>query len=137
MDDYREMLKTGQVITDLLPIPQERPELDINMIDADGKIETEGGKYPQNPETDLISGKGDGSKVLDNIAADGANVIGKALVVEIEAQNVSVGSLVDEKALDLQNGTVKNGREGEEFMEADDHMESQKKSAPSKEKESE
>ncbi|KAK1389783.1 High mobility group B protein 15 [Heracleum sosnowskyi] len=128
MGNYREMLKTAQVISNVLPIQQQPLGIDINMIDADGKIEAEGGDSPQTPETELSSGNDDRSK-LDNINADGDNVMVKAYGVEIKAETVGVGSLVDKKAVELHNGVVKNGQ-GLELMEADNQMESQKKSAP-------
>lgn len=136
MDDYREMLKTGQVISNVLPMKQQPLEIDINMIDADAKIEAEGGDSPQTPQTELSSGYGDRSK-LDNITADGDNVMVKTRGVEIKAQNVGMGYLVDKKALELHNRVVNNGQEGVELMAADDQMRSQKKSAPSEGKEPE
>ncbi|WOH08266.1 hypothetical protein DCAR_0727704 [Daucus carota subsp. sativus] len=111
MLDYREMLKTGQVLTDVLPIQQQPRELEINMIDADVNIETE-----------LSSGKGDRSR-LDYITED--------------QNNVGIGSLVEKKALESPNRVAKNGQEGEGFMQADDQVVSQKKSPPGEERESE
>ncbi|KAL8121113.1 hypothetical protein AgCh_018034 [Apium graveolens] len=136
MDDYKEMLKTGQVISNVLPNKQQPLEIDINMIDADAKIEAEGGGSPQTPQTELSSGYGDRSK-LDNITADRDNVMVKAHGVEIKAQNIGMVSLVDKKTLEVHNGVVNKGQEGIELMETNDHMESQKKSAPSEGKESE
>ncbi|KAL1808282.1 hypothetical protein ACET3Z_025272 [Daucus carota] len=111
MLDYREMLKTGEVLTDVLPIQQQPRELEINMIDADVNIETE-----------LSSGKGDRSR-LDYITED--------------QNNVGIGSLVEKKAFESPNRVAKNGQEGEGFMQANDQVVSQKKSPPGEERESE
>ncbi|WOH13524.1 hypothetical protein DCAR_0833034 [Daucus carota subsp. sativus] len=137
MDDYRERLRTGQVVSDVLPIQQQAPEIDINMIDGDENIENECGDSPQTPENESSSGKSDKSNLVDNMTADRDRDFGKSLGLEIGAQNVGMGALVDEKALELQKKVVENGREGEEFFKADDQMDLQKNSAPNMETESE
>ncbi|KAL1807174.1 hypothetical protein ACET3Z_030242 [Daucus carota] len=136
MDDYRERLRTGQVVSDVLPIQQQAPEIDINMIDGDENIENECGDSPQTPENESSSGKSDKSNLVDNMTADRDRDFGKSLGLEIGVQNVGMGALVDEKALELQK-VAENGREGEDFLKADDQMELQKNSAPNMETESE
>ncbi|KAL1178751.1 hypothetical protein V6Z11_A03G115700 [Gossypium hirsutum] len=43
MEDYREKLRTGQVLGNALPLPQQVPEMDVGMAEADMKLdETEG-----------------------------------------------------------------------------------------------
>lgn len=137
MDDYRERLKTGKVVTDVLPIQQQPLEFDINMIDGDENIGTECGDSPQTPENESSSGKSDKSNWLDNMTADRDRDTGKSLGVQIGAQNVGMETLVDEKALELQKKVVENGCEGEEFLDAVDQMELPKNSAPNMETESE
>lgn len=44
MEDYRERLKTGRVISDAVPLQQWLPERDIDMVEANMKAdEAEGG----------------------------------------------------------------------------------------------
>lgn len=137
MDDYRKRLKTGQVVNDVLPIQQQPPGIDINMIDGDENIDTECGDFPQTPENESSSGKSDKSNLLDNMTADRDRDMGKSLGVDIGAHNVGMGTLVDEKALEFQKKVVENGHEGEEFLEANDQIELQKNSAHNLETESE
>ena len=59
MEDYRERLRTGQVISDAVPLQQRLPSLDANLVDADANIEeNEGGDSPQTPDNES-SGKSD------------------------------------------------------------------------------
>ncbi|PPS09145.1 hypothetical protein GOBAR_AA11497 [Gossypium barbadense] len=68
MEDYREKLRTGQVLGNALPLPQQVPEMDVGMAEADMKLdETEGGESPQTPENDSSS---DGSDFEDDKTAD-------------------------------------------------------------------
>ncbi|KAH1097509.1 hypothetical protein J1N35_014430 [Gossypium stocksii] len=68
MEDYREKLRTGQVLGNALPLPQQLPEMDVGMAEADMKLdETEGGESPQTPENDSSS---DGSDFEDDKTAD-------------------------------------------------------------------
>ncbi|OMO93030.1 hypothetical protein CCACVL1_06676 [Corchorus capsularis] len=60
MEDYRERQRTGQVISDAVPLQQRHPEPDVNMAEADMKLdENEGGDSPQTPENDSSSGASD------------------------------------------------------------------------------
>ncbi|XP_022959291.1 high mobility group B protein 15 [Cucurbita moschata] len=52
MEDYREKLRTGQVISDAVPLQQRLPEPDLNMVYADKNEETEDGDSPQTPDND-------------------------------------------------------------------------------------
>ena len=52
MEDYREKLRTGQVISDAVPLQQRLPEPDLNMVYADKNQETEDGDSPQTPDND-------------------------------------------------------------------------------------
>ncbi|XVF29131.1 hypothetical protein REPUB_Repub15cG0093100 [Reevesia pubescens] len=68
MEDYRERLRTGQVISDAMPLQQRLPEPDVEMAEADLKLEeTEGGESPQTLENDSSSG---GSDFEDDKTAD-------------------------------------------------------------------
>ncbi|XP_022735010.1 high mobility group B protein 15-like [Durio zibethinus] len=67
MEDYRERLRTGQVISDALPLQQRFPKPDVEMAEAHMKVEEiEGGDSPQTPENDSSS---DGSDFEDDKTA--------------------------------------------------------------------
>ncbi|RVW90376.1 High mobility group B protein 15 [Vitis vinifera] len=59
MEDYRERLKMGQIISDAVPIQQRLPHADVDMVEAEAKTEMEGGESPQTPENESSSGKTD------------------------------------------------------------------------------
>lgn len=59
MEDYRERLKMGQVISDAVPIQQRLPQVDEEMVEAEAKTETGGEESPQTPENESSSGKTD------------------------------------------------------------------------------
>lgn len=59
MEDYREKLRTGQIISDAVPLQQRLPEPDLNMVYADKNEETEGGESPQTPDNDTSYVEGD------------------------------------------------------------------------------
>lgn len=51
MEDYRERLKAGQVISDAVPLQQRFPEVNPSMVESDAKIEeTEPRDSPQTPD---------------------------------------------------------------------------------------
>lgn len=53
MEDYRERLRTGQVIRDAVPLQQRLPEQDANLLYEDADIEeNEGGDSPHTPDND-------------------------------------------------------------------------------------
>ncbi|GMI69967.1 ARID-HMG DNA-binding protein 15 [Hibiscus trionum] len=60
MEDYRERLRTGEVISDAVPLQQRFPEPDVEVTKEDMKFrETEGGDSPQTQEHDSSSGGSD------------------------------------------------------------------------------
>ncbi|KAG8658430.1 hypothetical protein MANES_03G147600v8 [Manihot esculenta] len=60
MEDYRERLKTGRVISDAVPLQQWLPERDIDMVEANMKAdEAEGGDSPHNLDNDSSCGESD------------------------------------------------------------------------------
>ncbi|KAJ9182438.1 hypothetical protein P3X46_006433 [Hevea brasiliensis] len=59
MEDYRERLKTGPVISDAVPLQQWLPEQDIDMVDANIKADEAGGDSPQTLDNDSSSGASD------------------------------------------------------------------------------
>ena len=50
MEDYREKLKMGPVISDAVPLQQRLPEPDTDMLDVDIKMDEAEGDSPQTPE---------------------------------------------------------------------------------------
>ncbi|KAK8608986.1 hypothetical protein V6N13_025295 [Hibiscus sabdariffa] len=60
MEDYRERLRAGQVISVAVPLQQRLPEPDVEMTEAVMKLDgTEGGDSPQTQEHDSSSGGSD------------------------------------------------------------------------------
>lgn len=57
MEGYRERLRTGQVISDAVPLQQRFPEPDVSM--AAKMDETEGGDSPQTLDNESCSSKSD------------------------------------------------------------------------------
>lgn len=47
MADYKERLRTGQIISSAVPIQQRPPPVDIHLAETSEKIETESGESPQ------------------------------------------------------------------------------------------
>ncbi|XP_023513695.1 high mobility group B protein 15-like isoform X2 [Cucurbita pepo subsp. pepo] len=55
MENYREKLRTGQIISHAVPLQQLLPGTDLNMVyAADKNEETEGGEHPHMPYNDTI-----------------------------------------------------------------------------------
>lgn len=59
MEDYRERLKTGQVISDAIPLQQRLPGADVDMVEVDTKLDETGGDSPQTPDNESSSGVSD------------------------------------------------------------------------------
>ncbi|KAM7488774.1 hypothetical protein LguiB_026258 [Lonicera macranthoides] len=95
MEDYRERLRLGQIISNAVPIQQRSP---VNITEPGEKIEAEVGYYPHSPENDLSSGKSDQSNFDDDKGSDTEVAHG----VEFEAENVGPRTLVDEESFELQ-----------------------------------
>ncbi|XWS13426.1 hypothetical protein CRYUN_Cryun36dG0036400 [Craigia yunnanensis] len=103
MEDYRERLRTGQVISDAVPLQQRLPELDVDMAEADMKLEdTEAGDSPQIPENDSSSGGSDfeddktANKDLDMEESPVAGVGGESMNVDVDISAEPVMSKVVE-----------------------------------------
>ena len=130
MEDYRERLKMGQIISDAVPIQQRLPPVDEEMVEAEAEAKTEiGGESPRTPENESTSGKTDseddktGEKEFDMETYP--EVVG---VVVGECSNVVVGmeTSVEEEAeaevavaMAYESGkrVEKVGVESEECME--------------------
>lgn len=115
MEDYRERLKMGQIISDAVPIQQRLPHADVDMVEAEAKTEMEGGESPQTPENESSSGKTD-SDDDDKTAEkefDMETYPGVGVGVEGgECSNVVVGMETS-----VEEGVEKVGVESEESLE--------------------
>ncbi|KAK7343249.1 hypothetical protein VNO77_11850 [Canavalia gladiata] len=56
MEDYREKLKMGQIISDAVPLQQRLPEPETDMMDADMKLDEAEAGSPQTPEESSSGG---------------------------------------------------------------------------------
>ncbi|KAK8480686.1 hypothetical protein V6N11_070951 [Hibiscus sabdariffa] len=96
MEDYREKLRTGQAISNSVPLEQRLPGQDVEMAEADMKLEdAEGGESPGTPENDSSS---DGSEFEDDKTAD------KDLDIE-ESQVAGVGGNVNAADISVEQAT--------------------------------
>ncbi|KAA8527929.1 hypothetical protein F0562_035202 [Nyssa sinensis] len=109
MEDYRERLRTGQIISDAVPIQQRPPETDVNVMEVDEKIETEGGDSPRTPENEISPGKSEKSNTEDNKPADKDLDMEISSVVEIGFENVGMETSADEEAFGLRKTLGKVG----------------------------
>ncbi|KAK9029810.1 hypothetical protein V6N11_031255 [Hibiscus sabdariffa] len=100
MEDYRERLRTGQVISDAVPLQQRLPEPDVEVTEAVMKLgETEGADSSQAQEHDSSSG---GSESEDDKTKDKGSDREESPVAEVggESMNEDVeisGELVIER----------------------------------------
>lgn len=97
MEDYRERLRLGQIISNAVPL-QQRPPVNITELGEKIEAEAEVRDYPHSPENDLSSSKSDQSNFDDDKGSDTEVAHG----VEFEAEHVGPGTLVDEESFELQ-----------------------------------
>ncbi|KAK3002489.1 hypothetical protein RJ639_022568, partial [Escallonia herrerae] len=102
MEDYKERLRTGQIISNAVPIQQRPLEPDVETMELDERIETEGGDSPYTSANEFSSGKSDKTADEDS---------DMALGVEIGAENVRM-----DEAFGLQKRALKLGDEGKECL---------------------
>lgn len=97
MEDYRERLRTGQVISDAIPLRQRLPGQEADLIEAEtkpDKIEDS----PQTPENDSISVESD----FEDDKATGKDLhikASQAVGVDSESENVGVEVSAEEPPL--------------------------------------
>ncbi|TXG72582.1 hypothetical protein EZV62_001161 [Acer yangbiense] len=107
LEDYKERQRTGQLVSDAVPLRQQLPEPDVNMVEADIKLDEAGADSPQTPDNESNS---DGSD-CENETAD------KDLDMEVcpgvglgaESSNVGVGTSTEEPAFELPKGEANVG----------------------------
>ncbi|XP_022722494.1 high mobility group B protein 15-like [Durio zibethinus] len=123
MEDYRERLRTGQVISDAVPLQQRFPEPDVDMAEGDLKLEeTEPGDSPQTPDNDSSSGGSDFEddkivdKDLDMEESPVAGVCGESMNVDVEISSEPVNELFKVEENIGNNKIEKFSIEGEDNL---------------------
>ncbi|KAI4338345.1 hypothetical protein L6164_016684 [Bauhinia variegata] len=100
MEDYREKLKAGQVISDAVPLQQRLPETDMMDVDADVKLdETEAGDLLQTPENESSSGASDYEDVQ---AAEKDLVLDASDGIAVGAESSYLGAEKSSKEVDFE-----------------------------------
>lgn len=116
MEDYRERLKMGQIISDAVPIQQRLPQVDEDMVEAEAKTEI-GGESPQTPENESSSGKtdSDDEKIAEEFDMETYPGVGGGG----DCSNVVVGmeTSVEEEAYESGKRVEKVGVESEERLQ--------------------
>ncbi|XP_021291222.1 high mobility group B protein 15 isoform X1 [Herrania umbratica] len=140
MEDYRERLRTGQVISDAVPLQQRLPEPDVDMAEADMKLEeTEGGDSPQTPENDSSSGESDfeddktAAKDLDMEESPVVGVVGESMNVDVEVTAELVNELPPKVEENVGNNKVEKFRIESEENLGNTLSETKKEPMPSEE----
>lgn len=118
MQDYRERLTTGQIISSPLPI-QSPLEHNVNMIDQQSELQSENGNVSWSPEHGASSDKCAQSNSENN------NKGTDPLVLEMKANNVIVEEFELLKRVDMVECEDKEMQEEEEEDEADKQEELQ------------
>lgn len=100
MEDYRERLKTGQVISDAIPLQQRLPGADVDMVEVDTKLDETGGDSPQTPDNESSSG---GSDFEDDKTAEKDTEMEESPGVGLgtETSNVDLEISAEEPAFEL------------------------------------
>lgn len=100
MEDYRERLKTGQVISDAIPLQQRLPGADVDMVEVDAKLDETGGDSPQTPDNESSSG---GSDFEDDKTVEKDTEMEESPVVGLgtETSNVDLEISAQEPAFEL------------------------------------
>ncbi|KAI9196137.1 hypothetical protein LWI28_021312 [Acer negundo] len=102
MEDYKERQRTGQVVSDAVPLRQQLPEPDVNMVEADIKPDEAGADSPQTPDNESNS---DGSDCEDETADKDLDMeVCPGVGIGAESSNVVVGTSTEEPAFELPKG---------------------------------
>ncbi|KAJ0034460.1 hypothetical protein Pint_25420 [Pistacia integerrima] len=88
MEDYRERLRTGQVVSDAIPLQQRLPGKEVYVVEAERKLDKTGEDSPQTPENDSSSGESD---FEDDKTAEKDLIIEASKVVGVGAESGNVG----------------------------------------------
>ncbi|XP_057499636.1 high mobility group B protein 15-like [Actinidia eriantha] len=134
MEDYKERLRTGQIISNAVPIQQRPLQSDATMVETGLKMEIDVGESFQTPENEFSSGNSGKSDDSDDKTDDKELDMEIPLGVEVGSENVQNKNLVGEEILELEKREDKVGK-GRESSD-DIVVETEKESVPSEEKES-
>ncbi|KAJ8755461.1 hypothetical protein K2173_019259 [Erythroxylum novogranatense] len=107
MEDYRERLRIGQVISNAIPLQQLLPE-DLIMTEADGRTEETRGNSPHSPDNGSTSGEID-SEDDKNIEKDFGTKDYPVLEVNADYGNMVVETSAEASALELSKRAENNG----------------------------
>ncbi|CAL5413792.1 unnamed protein product [Camellia sinensis] len=114
MEDYRERLRTGQIISNAVPIQQRSPVPHLHILESSEKIVTEGGESPQTPENEISSKSDSEDKSADKDSDDAETSPG----VEFGAENMGMEDLVDKEGFELHpNKKRAVNKAGDESLE--------------------
>ncbi|KAL5851503.1 hypothetical protein ACOSQ3_006621 [Xanthoceras sorbifolium] len=104
MEGYRERLRTGQVVSDAVPLRQRLPEPDVNMVEADIKLDEAGADSPQTPDNESNS---DGSDCEDETADKDLEMeASPGVALGAGSSNIGVETSTEEPAFKLPKGEV-------------------------------
>lgn len=107
MEDYKERQRTGQLVSDAVPLRQQLPEPDVNMVEADIKLDEAGADSPQTPDNESNS---DGSDCEDETADKDLDMeVCLGVGLGAESSNVGVGTSTEEPAFKLPKGEANVG----------------------------
>lgn len=103
MEDYRERLKTGQVISDAIPLQQRLPGADVDMVEVDTKLDETGGDSPQTPDNESSSGGSDfeDDKTVEKVSFSTEMEESPGLGLGTETSNVDLEISAQEPAFEL------------------------------------
>ncbi|PSS35689.1 High mobility group B protein [Actinidia chinensis var. chinensis] len=133
MLDYKERLRTGQIISNAVPIQQRPLESDANVAETNLKMETEVGESFQTPENKISSANSGKNDDLEDKTDDRYSDMEISRGVEVGAENVHDKNSVGEHVLELEKTPDKVGEERETSGNVV-VVETEKESVPSEEK---
>ncbi|KAG5531317.1 hypothetical protein RHGRI_026061 [Rhododendron griersonianum] len=131
MADYKERLRTGQIISSAVPIQQRPPPVDIHVAETSEKIETESGESPQSLENEISTSKSDSEDNTEDKDSD----VEASFEVEGCAENKRIKySAEDEGGFAVEKNVDMVGDENLETLGDVIMEESEKEFVPSEEK---
>lgn len=125
MENYKERLRTGQVVKDAMPLQQRLPMAaaaaaadDVDMVDRDSKIgETEGRESPESPDNESYSGE---SECEEDRTTERGMDMEMCPPRDSESGNLGVRNLTEESAFHLLKGKEIVGSERVEKVGVED-----------------
>ncbi|XP_011091442.1 high mobility group B protein 15 [Sesamum indicum] len=111
MEDYRERLRTGQIIRSAMPIQQQPPVPEANSTDLNSNLQF-GGATPSayTEENEMSSEKSDKSNLEEYESADKDSDFGEYPQADMELKTVNIEVMADE-AFDLQTRPDRIGQD--------------------------